>query len=124
MAKRYIWTDEADSILGTVPDAEAAKMLGITRHSVSRRRETLGIHAYRERGFASQPFNEWLRDTLKNDGLSQREASKIFDVSLKIIESWIAGPDKSWGRVPSKLEKSGIASLLSSRRGNKSRDEK
>jgi len=42
------WTDEAVSLLGTMPDPELADRLGISRFPVKQKRQELGIAPYRK----------------------------------------------------------------------------
>jgi len=43
-----LWTDEAVSLLGTMPDPELADRLGISRFPVKQKRQELGIAPYRK----------------------------------------------------------------------------
>lgn len=46
MTPRYKWTDEADALLGTMPDTALGTKLGIDRDIVCNRRRKLGVQAF------------------------------------------------------------------------------
>jgi len=107
------WNAENEALLGRVPDRVIAERMGVNRATVSTHRQKLGIPAANNSSRSSHvDFGEWLRAAIMDLGLTQKEAAEIFDVSLTLLEQWIAGPAKSWGRVPNKLEKAGISAIL------------
>ena len=42
--KRHLWTREDNKFLGTRPDAQIAKLLGLSPVAIQQRRYSLGIH--------------------------------------------------------------------------------
>lgn len=107
------WTDVELALLGTMPDIALASRLEVSRTAVTIQRNRRGITAYCGRGYRTAPFTTWLADTLEADGLTRAMAAKLFEVTSETLERWLSGT-----AVPSKLEKSGMASLLLRRRAN------
>jgi transcriptional regulator with XRE-family HTH domain len=107
------WTPSELSLLGTDADDAVAKRLGVSRGTVNKKREELGIPPCHERGYRTQPFATWLSAAIRDAGYNADEAAELFRVSPETLSEWLTGSIE-----PSKLEKSGIASLLLSRRAN------
>lgn len=93
--KKITWTPELDALLGTMADAKIAERLGVTRKSVSYRREKLGIPASydRERNTPPPPMGGHNKVELTSDILDllgtipDYKLAKKAGVSKKVILS-------------------------------------
>lgn len=108
--------------MGTIPDQQVADTIGVSATTVFKRRIELEIKPNKSYDSKTQTFSEFLRAELKRLKITQSEAAILFDVSQSMIEAWIAGPEKSWGRTASKLERAGIFSILKNQRHRKKND--
>lgn len=88
------WSAEADALLGTVSDVEAARVLGISRGVVARRRRLLGKPAlsprhYRQYQPAARGAASVLR-TLAECGGSQVEMARRLGVTPQRVGQLVA----------------------------------
>jgi hypothetical protein len=114
--KAFKWLPEHDALLGTMSDKDAALSIGVSVTAVCTRRRELSINPKNQYNRKNKPFGDFLRNELKTLNITQADAANLFDVSQSLVEAWIAGENKSWGKVPSKLERAGIFSILKNKR--------